>query len=393
MKQTLSPECRAHTQSAYGKSIKFRLLYVKATPCQRLGGWSYTVCMFEGTRYQRTEEGSPLHEQTKLRNERARRNGKVFADNALIRYEECKALVSQAEGDADSDIDIEQQRGFMREAFEVYKKHIPLYYEEGSEDQKEDMLFFAAQTLKNKIVAEKFASLAKSPNVSPSEVIGMLKENFLAQVENAVADGFLSENTDLEKVKKRLEYTVVQLLDPVVQGHGTFGISRGEQGIVLIHPDAIAQGAEALRHIVFHELVHDAIAGLAVAVKITSNDEPTEVDFKKCGVRFNLRKTYPKRDATWLNNMNEGITEKIALHLSGHEDAHAYGMERAYVDHLTGKEIPFKLFVEAYQEEYRVNQPGIRVPRLQELLNKIREVKGDKWLKDVYKPEEASFLH
>ena len=384
--------------------------------------------MFEGTRYQRTEEGSPLHEQTKLRNERARRNGKVFADNALIRYEECKALVSQAEGDADSDIDIEQQRGFMREAFEVYKKHIPLYYEEGSEDQKEDMLFFAAQTLKNKIVAEKFASLAKSPNVSPSEVIGMLKENrvdddlfadmvrsyqgqhrereqelkerfeilkenFLAQVENAVADGFLSENTDLEKVKKRLEYTVVQLLDPVVQGHGTFGISRGEQGIVLIHPDAIAQGAEALRHIVFHELVHDAIAGLAVAVKITSNDEPTEVDFKKCGVRFNLRKTYPKRDATWLNNMNEGITEKIALHLSGHEDAHAYGMERAYVDHLTGKEIPFKLFVEAYQEEYRVNQPGIRVPRLQELLNKIREVKGDKWLKDVYKPEEASFLH
>ena len=131
-----------------------------------------------------------------------------------------------------------------------------------------------------------------------------------------------------------------------------------------------------------HELAHAAISGRKLTVEEIRYFTP-ELHEQKFGLRFlhytpnqeKLRAT--KGYYSWLN---EAKTEKIARSFSEFPYASAYNREIAAMDELIQSGVPETFITEAYQEDYRVGEKGIRLPKVAALIKKINEVKGRGWL-------------
>jgi len=211
------------------------------------------------------------------------------------------------------------------------------------------------------------------------------KRHFIELIPMLIAEGVLVPNTDVEKIKKRLDNIAIFALDPLdehqTNNRQTYG-SYNDDSIGIL-PISLDENSENIDHNIMHELVHAGISGR----KLVAEERNFGTTFleRKSGLRFDHTKQ--KSDDifaghivlyTWLN---EAKTEKIARRFSGYKKAIAYQNEiDALEKELIEAGVPDILVTEAYQEDYRVGEKGVRLPRLHELIKKIDEVKGKGWL-------------
>ena len=111
-----------------------------------------------------------------------------------------------------------------------------------------------------------------------------------------------------------------------------------------------------------------------------------DVTTEKTGLQFAFRRSN-KPDLQPLNWLDEAFTENMARLLSGFQYSatilpHVYEDEQLAYHELVGAGVPNRLIFNAYTEEYRVGEKGVRLPALHTLILKVREVKGPKWLRE-----------
>lgn len=219
--------------------------------------------------------------------------------------------------------------------------------------------------------------------------IEQIKAEFLELVQKNVAAGYLSTNTDLEYLSQRMEELLFVHLDPWVAVSKDItepNVAGFYNKFVVANVAPSNIGSMNLtdrKNTWFHELAHAVLAGRKIIE--TSYDSGTDLTFEKSGLFFDFGNS-EKGYRAWNSWLDEAVTERIAMRFSGKEKSNAYEKERDVLEDLIASGVSEKMFIEAYQENYRVGVEGeSRLPKLQALLAKIREVKGDKWLEETTK--------
>ena len=215
-----------------------------------------------------------------------------------------------------------------------------------------------------------------------------VKQRMIEKIPSLIARGQLSADTNIDLVKERAAAVSMSLIDPLdadrTRHLSLLGASVNAADHVLINPISFEGDDPALtrEHVMVHELAHAAISGRKLTVEEIRYFTP-ELHEQKFGLRFlhytpnqeKLRAT--KGYYSWLN---EAKTEKIARSFSEFPYASAYNREIAAMDELIQSGVPETFITEAYQEDYRVGEKGIRLPKVAALIKKINEVKGRGWL-------------
>ena len=201
-----------------------------------------------------------------------------------------------------------------------------------------------------------------------------LRLEFIDRVEKAVQEGYLLPIFALEQKVKEIS---VWGYDPIA----TLQLNvTGYFDQTYITASVLLRPAER-RHAFFHEATHAIIGGnTPLAVRFTPGSSPV-LWLQKIGLTFDFPRANKEVLTVW-RWLNEAVTEMIARKLSG-ADFGSYQHEIDQLEELVSLGIPRRLFIEAYQEQYRADIRGAsRLPKLQELLRRIREVRGRNWLRE-----------
>ena len=141
----------------------------------------------------------------------------------------------------------------------------------------------------------------------------------------------------VEMVLDRLHMTLADTM--VMRLNDTYG--SYDKDTLSIYLDANLDDSE-LEETFHHEILH-ALSGMT----ILSSDEWTNES---------LRVGLAYRDDSLFRWLNEAVTETLNIKVFGHEDGDFYKESRKLLD-LLSKDIDFKLFVDAYFEEYDPDAP------------------------------------
>ena len=208
------------------------------------------------------------------------------------------------------------------------------------------------------------------------------RSEFGAAVRAAVAEGFLPATA--ESALHRIGSSKVVLVDRLLDMFSDVLGQHGNAGIISVLNDRFtAESLPAVRKTLFHEFFHE-ISGKSITVETTVDESVGEhhrAYDKKSGVSISgpYRTVQPNR---WLN---EGITEWLAIRLSGHTDTgkYAYGgsssytNERRELDRLFSVGLDTRVVTNAYFENFTTNESGERGKHFAELVKTIGRLEGD----------------
>lgn len=299
---------------------------------------------------------------------------------------------------------------------EIERKHLILFFEQGTVEQSDEIRDLISEALDNPASRAELQKLSGESLPDASSVVEVLKrpdapreftitllrahadryahtneqvrelgeefkKEFLVSVQRAVADGFLSPDTDINLVQSRLDTTDFFYIDPV-SGGSHASVSRStEGGIGIAHEHFFKDSPDLRKHTFFHELVHAALSGRAMTASVveTSGQVMTHGNRKE-GLRFDFERAPRGQRFGWMMGLNEGVTEYIAQHLSSVTDSVAYGIQILYMRNMAERGVPMSAFVHAYQEDYKLGEKGVqRLPKLAGLLKSIRTAMGEDW--------------
>ncbi len=215
-----------------------------------------------------------------------------------------------------------------------------------------------------------------------------LKAEMLQKIPEMIAKGELSTETNIDLIQERLVAASVSLIDPLdarqSQHLNRYGASLNAQDHVLIGLFLSGhQHTPALRrHIMYHELVHTAIAGRKLTLE-ENGGVRTGLHEQKSGLHFVHLTPRPEsytKKKDYYRWINEAKTEKLARVFSDFDEATFYNQEISLLDELVQSGISQSLVTEAYQENYLVGAKGKRLPKTGELFQSVNRVKGPGWL-------------
>ncbi|MAE68818.1 hypothetical protein CL635_03365 [bacterium] len=203
-------------------------------------------------------------------------------------------------------------------------------------------------------------------------IIEKYREEFLVIARAAVKNGYLP--TSEEKLLSRLEGIPSRVFDTLEGAH----VAEEEDGAISLNIDI---PSEAIRHVVYHELVH-AIAGKSIATY--QEKEITMTHEQKHGLKLRVEAPGEHIITGRFSWLDEAVTEETALHLLGEREDEVgdYQFERLFLKSMIDAGVPEELFRNAYFEDYDTEaDPGQRMPAWHALAKKINEVGREKNIK------------
>lgn len=175
--------------------------------------------------------------------------------------------------------------------------------------------------------------------------------DFLLSVEEAVAAGWLPVNMD--RIRRRASETMIRFADAL----GT-SMNAGHSGIWRIDISSKIP-REEWRHTLFHELVHQAIAGRELHVGSYHGGVMKRPLFRRSGLRVMEYSEIGDVIGVQYLPTNEAITEKITLRLLNDpkEELGNYSFEREKLDRIVDTDNLETQMLDAYCEDEDVDAP------------------------------------
>lgn len=209
------------------------------------------------------------------------------------------------------------------------------------------------------------------------------QQELIESTEQAIKNGFLPSDTDVEEIKQRLHETKIIGKDPF--RHGDHAIA-GSAAAFVIRIDLSARERNQ-RKTFFHETGHGMISGRN-EVTYPISDNEIGYALRKSGVRLYSLKDREHWTST-LGWLDEALTEEIGSYLAG-EEPESYPEERKLLQELKDAGIPWNVFTEAYQENYNDGPKGAqKLPKMKELYRQIYLHRSRVWVREQDKAFEA----